>query len=614
MKKSIILLTIILSLLPALCFADSSEALTAIFSAESKYKLDTTAYNLTEYAVTFSNKGKTIQAANDIYSGASPTGFRGYRYFRDIDLYGNTLPYTITYACNNTEIHSNGSNHSLVSNDNTVIIPEGKYVELEADSKTETYLIAAKEVDGVKLYGLVDYSGNELTEFAYKYMDFQTPTLAKAQRGDEECLVSTNGTKLAYDSASVDEDGLIQVGIKGCFGYINSNFEVVIPTIFQSINKFYGRSYTTAVHEGKNVIIDKIGNIIAAPENSDVYFYNSYIEVINKTTNTSAIYDFSGNIIKTLDVNPICHNGCFYTKDNENVVLYNASGEEIIKGTVKTNQNYFDFPISAVFDKWSYKGDDDYMILHTVQGTALVDTETGRIIFNDAADKIGVNSSHNQYMIKSGKSLTVKRLSDNETLINLTNLYEEIQPFIYGIAKAKTENGYNFITAAGEKIFKYDLNDADVNDGGVFSIMLRATRLNTDGADCPYWERGSWAITRLTEPPICVKLNGEYLSLDVNPKIINGRTLVPVRAIFESLGAKILWDDVTQTVTALQGNTVISLSVNSSLMYINGESIPLDVAAAEYDDRVLVPVRAIAEALNCTVDWNDITNTVVITE
>ena len=117
-----------------------------------------------------------------------------------------------------------------------------------------------------------------------------------------------------------------------------------------------------------------------------------------------------------------------------------------------------------------------------------------------------------------------------------------------------------------------------------------------------------------TNSGITVTLNGKALQFDVQPQLINSRTMVPLRAIFEALGATVNCNDDTQTVTSSKDNTSISLTINSSTMYVNGSSITLDSPACIIDGRTLVPVRAISEAYGVNVEWQQATQTVVLTE
>ena len=96
------------------------------------------------------------------------------------------------------------------------------------------------------------------------------------------------------------------------------------------------------------------------------------------------------------------------------------------------------------------------------------------------------------------------------------------------------------------------------------------------------------------------------------PQIINDRTMVPLRAIFEALGASVEWNQETKTVTSTKGDTTIKLTIDSNTMYVNDNAVTLDSPACVVNDRTLVPVRAISEAYKTKVDWNGDTRTVTI--
>ena len=112
---------------------------------------------------------------------------------------------------------------------------------------------------------------------------------------------------------------------------------------------------------------------------------------------------------------------------------------------------------------------------------------------------------------------------------------------------------------------------------------------------------------------IRVMLGGSEIAFDVPPQIINERTMVPLRAIFEALGASVDWDGSTQTVSAKRGDTNITLKINDNTMYVNSSAVALDSPACIIDERTLVPVRAISEAFGAGVDWDGSTQTVTIT-
>ena len=106
--------------------------------------------------------------------------------------------------------------------------------------------------------------------------------------------------------------------------------------------------------------------------------------------------------------------------------------------------------------------------------------------------------------------------------------------------------------------------------------------------------------TKFASNPITVMVDGKFVEFDVPPTIIDGRTLVPVRGIFEALGATVEWDQATKTASSTLGKDSVSLTLGSNIMKKNNEEITLDVPATIIDGRTLVPARAIAEAYTGT--------------
>lgn len=117
---------------------------------------------------------------------------------------------------------------------------------------------------------------------------------------------------------------------------------------------------------------------------------------------------------------------------------------------------------------------------------------------------------------------------------------------------------------------------------------------------------------------IGIKLDKSYLYSDAAPVLVNGRTLVPMRVIFEKLGAKIDWDEAAQTVTGTRINeigeaTTVKLTIDSDIAYVNDVETKLDSAPILASDRTMVPIRFIAESLGATVGWDPFSKTVNIT-
>ncbi len=111
---------------------------------------------------------------------------------------------------------------------------------------------------------------------------------------------------------------------------------------------------------------------------------------------------------------------------------------------------------------------------------------------------------------------------------------------------------------------------------------------------------------------ITVLVDGTVLALDVPPVQIEGRVLVPLRGIFERLGATVVFDPTTQTVTAARESITVVLRLGSREARINDRIILLDVPSLALRGRTMVPLRFVSEALGARVDWDERTRTVQI--
>ena len=112
---------------------------------------------------------------------------------------------------------------------------------------------------------------------------------------------------------------------------------------------------------------------------------------------------------------------------------------------------------------------------------------------------------------------------------------------------------------------------------------------------------------------IQVEVNGRPLSFRVPPTRVSGRTMVPLRGIFESLGAQVNWYANTSTITATKGATDVQLSIGDPRATVNGRTVLLDAPAMILNGSTMVPLRFISEALGADVKWLDATQTVSIT-
>lgn len=107
---------------------------------------------------------------------------------------------------------------------------------------------------------------------------------------------------------------------------------------------------------------------------------------------------------------------------------------------------------------------------------------------------------------------------------------------------------------------------------------------------------------------IQIKVDGVAIASDVNPEIKNNRTMVPIRAISENLGASVEWSN--SEVILSKNDMKVILTLNSSIAEKNGEKIQLDVKPYIKNNRIFVPLRFIAETFECNVNYSNFTVTV----
>ncbi len=160
-------------------------------------------------------------------------------------------------------------------------------------------------------------------------------------------------------------------------------------------------------------------------------------------------------------------------------------------------------------------------------------------------------------------------------------------------------------TDAGEAVSTEEGGVAVFNGGaGTYTLSYaneNAVR-QTYSSDAPYNEG------------IMIKVDGRYIYSDVPPVIQDGRTLVPMRAIFEKLEADVAWDEATATATATRAadGKEVKITENSQTAYIDGNAVELDVPAQILDGRFVVPVRFVSESFGATVNWDQFSQVVSI--
>lgn len=112
--------------------------------------------------------------------------------------------------------------------------------------------------------------------------------------------------------------------------------------------------------------------------------------------------------------------------------------------------------------------------------------------------------------------------------------------------------------------------------------------------------------------PVKVYLNEVLVEFDQEVQIINDRTYVPVRAIFEALGANVVWNGTERTVTSSLNEKIVLMTIDSTTALVNETEVVIDAAPKIIGNRTYVPARAVSEMYDCDVFWENTTRSVII--
>ena len=125
------------------------------------------------------------------------------------------------------------------------------------------------------------------------------------------------------------------------------------------------------------------------------------------------------------------------------------------------------------------------------------------------------------------------------------------------------------------------------------------------------------AMPAMADGEISVEVNGQAIDFakydNVTPYIENDYTLIPVRAIAESLGLHVDWNEETRTVSVYNFYKSIELVIDSDIATVDYETKQLDIPARITDDRTFIPLRFVSENMGAKVDWEEESRLIKIT-
>ena len=194
-----------------------------------------------------------------------------------------------------------------------------------------------------------------------------------------------------------------------------------------------------------------------------------------------------------------------------------------------------------------------------------------------------------------------------ETYTEMRNntLYREVEMNTHTFGGTKI-TVLSYMCIAGGNLYHFDLITDSAESGKQALLNILDTSVYA-GDNVPESDLEAEKYT------ISINVDGRRIRPDSEPVLISGRTLVPIRAVAENLGYDVNWDAESRTVTmTAEGKSEISVTIDADSIEKGGSRVEVDVPAQIIDSRTYLPLRAVAEAMDCRVEWNGETKTVDI--
>lgn len=251
---------------------------------------------------------------------------------------------------------------------------------------------------------------------------------------------------------------------------------------------------------------------------------------------------------------------------------------------------YFKGEFYAISKHNLYSSSDGYtwQLFKTYEDINLTDLEVNNELLFLAADNsiITTNDNTNWRHIKFDFDPCIEKIIWNGEYFILFSGYS---------------GAFNLMTYDGVNYYKYD----DIEGMNLFEAAWNGEMNILVGFE-------SKIVSFMPKNPIKVIYRGNPIIFDVAPVIMNNRTMVPARAIFERVGATVSWDSSIRAVKVQKGDVEIKVIIDDEIAYINDVAYTLDQPATVINGRTLVPIRFIAEALDIKVEWSSDKNCVYL--
>lgn len=453
---------------------------------------------------------------------------------------------------------------------------EGKYTGFEFLGNG---LFSAATTDG--LYDLLNTEGNTLTNTRYAYVSSVSEETIGACKDGKYGFLNLSGAAiipLNYDHVASFHEGLAAVSKDNKWGYIDKTGKEAITPIYDSTWSFNDGLAIVSLNN-KWGVIHKTGKIVLPIE------YSRVVENLQKQGFFEAQKDNQAFLINSLGegVNAMGYSN-YEMETSNRIHVGKTIGNLSVNGYLDKDENlltgFKDFNLS-------YLSDNLYL---GVKSGEYPSTQTPRP--HDYDQRMALFDAEGNNLTGFKYSNTGDFLNDFQVVYK--NYYDQVGLVNqYGAEVLPTVFNDIFLTKDGYAFVQITDQDTGIGHVGFFKIPDQFSEVK--------------GVT-----PITVYVNGIDLYFASEPVVKNQRTMVPMRKIFETIGADVKWDNKTKTAIATLNDKEVKVSIGSEAGYVNGSKIQLETAPFIQDDITFVPLRFISENLGADVKWDGEAKRVII--
>lgn len=453
---------------------------------------------------------------------------------------------------------------------------EGKYKDFEYIGKG----ILSGAIDD-RSYTLLDISGKTLSNTSYNYISSVSEDMIKVLK-DEKCgFMDLSGKEvipLIYDQAAYFSDGLAAVYKDSKWGFIDKTGKEIISPIYDDAWSF-NNGFAIVSQNNKWGLINKAGNIIIPIQYDRIVENEKESGLFDaQKNNKSFLMNSSGEVIRTKDYS-------YYTVESSNRTYVEKIAHNLqVSGYLDKDEN-----LLTGFKEFNliYLSDSLYL------GAKSGEYPPGVAPPHDYDQRFALLDS-------KGNNLTGFKYSN---IGDFFNNFQVVYKYYY--------DEVGLINQYGAEVLPTVFDEILLTDEGYAFVCINDSDSGANGR-VGYFKIPDNFSEKKGVKPITVYLDGIELYFDSEPVIKNQRTMIPMRKIFESLGADVKWDNKTKTASASINGKEVSVSIGSQTAYVNGSKAQLEMAPFMQSDITLVPLRFVSENLGADVKWDGEARRVII--